>query len=176
MSKRLVIGTFESERELLRATRHAREAAYRIQDVYTPYPVHELSKIMGLRPSLLTWVCFGCGLVGLALALWFQYWTSSTNWPVNVGGKPFDSLPAFIPIAFEITILFAGLGVVAALFIRCGLWPGARSRQPRPEVTDDKFVLVLQILGARNTVSEARGMLEQDGAVEVQDLVEEDGR
>lgn len=173
MSARWIVGTFDDEACLLKATRAAREGAFRIDDVYAPYAVHGLSDAMGLKASRLTWVCFLGGLVGAVLALWFQFWSSSVDWPINVGGKPFDSLPAFVPIAFEITILFAGLGVVAALFARCGLWPGARKVQPRIDITDDRFVLVLRLEGAQHTVEDARTLLTGEGAVDVTDHLEE---
>lgn len=173
MMARRVWGTFDSEAHVLDATRALREAGYTIEDVYSPYAVHGLSEAMGLKPSRLTWVCFLAGLVGAALAIFFQFWTSAVDWPLNVGGKPFNSLPAFVPIAFEITILFAGLGVVAALFIRCGLWPGRRSKQPPSAVTDDKFVIALRLVGARYTVEDARASLTDRGAIQVDDDVED---
>ena len=100
-------------------------------------------------------------------------WAQVRNAELNVGGKPFNSLPAFVPIAFEITVLFAGLGVVAALFIRCGLWPGKREIQPSPAVTNDKFVIALRLVGARHSVADARAFLTNRGAVHVKDDVED---
>ena len=173
MMVRRVWGTFDSEAHLLDATRAVREEGFKIDDVYTPYAVHGIDKAMGLRPSRLTWACFLMGLLGVSLALWFQFWTSSVDWPLNVGGKPFNSLPAFVPIAFEITILFAGLGVVAALLIRCGLWPGKHGKQPSPRVTDDQFVIALRLVGAKHTVADARSFLTARGAVQVDDDVED---
>lgn len=173
MSARRVWGTFESEAALVGATRAVRAAGFTIDDVYTPYPVHGLDGAMGLKPSRLTWICFLCGVAGASLALYFQFWTSSVDWPLNVGGKPYDSLPAFVPIAFEITILLAGLGVVAALFARCGLWPGKRNRQPPAAVTDNQFVLALRLVGARHTVAAARDTMTKHGAVAVDDDVED---
>jgi len=176
MSTRYVHGVFTSDAKLLAVTNEARESGYRIVDAYTPYPVHGIDRAMGLRPSRLTWVCFLCGAVGTTLALHFQFWTSETSWPLDVGGKPFNSLPAFVPIAFEITVLLAGLGVVAALFARCRLWPGRVSRQPVLAVTDDRFVLLLRLEGAERTVEDARELLRRHGAEAIEDYVEEDGR
>ncbi|MGE0192138.1 MAG: DUF3341 domain-containing protein [Planctomycetota bacterium] len=173
MSKRWIHGTFEDEHRLLAATSAVREQGYEVEDVFTPYPVHGLPEAMGLEPSRLGVVCFVMGAVGCALALAFQYWTSATDWPINVGGKPFDSLPAFVPIAFEITILFAGLGVVVALFLRCRLGPGASSFQPDPRVTDDRFVLVVRLEGATHTAAECQRLLEAYGAVRTEDRLEE---
>jgi hypothetical protein len=137
-----MIAVFRTEGDLLAATRAVRDRGCEIVDVYTPYAVHGLDQAMGLRPSRLTWVCFGCGVVGATLALWFQFWTSAVDWPINVGGKPFNSLPAFVPVIFEVCVLLAGLGVVAALLARCRLWPGRAAPADLPSATDDRFVLV----------------------------------
>lgn len=173
MNGRWILGTFDDETRLIAATHAARAEAYRVHDVYTPYGVHGLPEAMGLKASRLTYACFLLGALGLVVAIWFQFWTSSEDWPINVGGKPYNSWPAFVPIAFEITILFAGLGVVVAMLIRCGLWPGARKPQPRVEVTDDRFVLVLHLHDAEHTVDEAYALLREQGAIEVADQVEE---
>ncbi len=174
MTSRLVQGVFDTEAGIMNATRTVREQDYAIVDVYTPYAIHGIERAMGLKPSRLTWVCFFGGLLGATLAIYFQFWTSSVDWPINIGGKPFDSLPAFIPIAFEITVLFAGMGVVIALFIRCGLLPGRKSRIPDAPVTDDRFVLLVRLEGAKHTVLDTRELLLELGAETVDDYVEED--
>ena len=120
---RYLLGTFSNENDVLHAVTEARRSGLDVDDVYTPYAVHGLDRAMGLRPSRLTWVCFLGGFLGVALMLYFEFWTSAQDWPLNVGGKPYNSLPAVIPIAFEATVLFAGMSVVIALFIRCRLWP-----------------------------------------------------
>jgi hypothetical protein len=172
LNARTVTGVFDRPEALLAATRGAREAGLPVVDAYTPFPVHGLDEAMGLRRSRLGVACFLFGLAGAALALGAQVWTSATDWPLNVGGKPFDSLPAFVPIAFEVTVLFAGLGVVLALFLRCGLGPGRRECLAAPRVTDDRFVLVLRLAGARATVADARSLLERHGVIAVTDAVE----
>jgi Protein of unknown function (DUF3341) len=78
------------------------------------------------------------------LALWFQFWASAQDWPINVGGRPWNSLPAFVPAAFESMVLFAGFGLVAAWLLRCGLYPGKKARTPLTGATDDRFVLAVR--------------------------------
>ena len=173
MSARIHTGVFVRDDDLLRATTAVREAGYRIVDAYTPFAVHGLDRAMGLRPSRLTWVCFLCGLVGLVFMTWFQYWSSAVDWPINVGGKPWNSWPAFVPVAFEGTILFAGLGVVAALFFRCGLRPGAKAKLPAPGVTDDRFVLVVASSQGDQPSGALNLLLREHGAVEVTEELEE---
>jgi molybdopterin-containing oxidoreductase family membrane subunit len=141
---RVLTATFDSEEELLHATELARTRGWRILDVYTPCAVHGLDRAMGLRPTRLGLVAFACGALGTALALWLQFWTSAVDWPLNVGGRPWNSLPAFVPVVFEMMVLFAGVGAVAALLLRCRLFPGKKAGVPLPAVTDDRFVLVLE--------------------------------
>jgi hypothetical protein len=165
MSTSVVIGYFDSEERILAATRAARTAGLKIQDVYTPYAVHGMDDAMGLRPSRLTWVCFLAGLTGASLALALQYYTSVVSWPLNVGGKPFNSLPAFIPVTFELTVLFAGLSTVGAFLLRARLFPG-RAQAVLPRVTDDRFALAVE--GAPEAVEAAGGVMRQHGAVELE--------
>lgn len=155
----LFIGYFDTEEKILSATRAATAAGLGVQDVYTPYAVHGLDEAMGLPPSRLTWVCFLAGLIGATAALSFQYYTSVVSWPLNIGGKPFNSLPAFIPVAFELTILFAGLGSVAAFFLRSRLGPG-KVAQVLEGVTNDRFAIAL--VGSEESVQrvfQANGVL-----------------
>lgn len=159
----ILIGYFDDEERVLGATRAAREAGYQVHDVYTPYAVHGMDEAMGLRRSRLTWVCFFAGLTGGSLALSLQYYTSVVSWPLNVGGKPFASWPAFIPVTFELTVLIAALTTVAALFIRTRLFPGS-SAEALPRVTDDRFALALKVESPQGP---AREVLQQHGAVEV---------
>jgi hypothetical protein len=168
---RLFVATFAEESDVLEATREARAAGFRVQDVYTPYPVHGMDEAMGLRPSRLTFACFALGLAGAGFALWLQEWTSGIDWPLNVGGKPLSSLPAFIPVAFEMTVLLAGLGTVAALFARARLVPRPRPRFLLPGVTRDRFALALEATGATFDAEAARALAERHGALAV-DVVE----
>ena len=173
MSARTHKGIFVHESDLLRATKAVRDADYRIIDAFTPFAVHGLDRAMGLRASRLTWVCFFCGLFGLAFVTWFIYWTSITDWPINVGGKPWNSWPAFVPVMFEATVLCSGLGVVFALFVRCGLRPG-RVRPPAHErVLDDRFVLVVENSQGAQPEDDLDRILRENGAIEVVEELEE---
>lgn len=167
MSARVLKGVFDSDAKIVEAAGAVRAAGYKIADAYTPFAVHGLEKAMGLRPSRLTWVCFGFGLFGAAFMLWFQFWTSAVDWPINVGGKPFNSTPAFIPITFEGAVLLAGLGVVGALFVRCGLWFGKKPKLAAEGVTDDKLVLVVHHATGEKDPSHLSWLLREHGAVEV---------
>jgi hypothetical protein len=138
-----VIGYFGAPDTLIKATRQVRDARYQYFDVFTPYPIHGMDAAQGLKRSPLPFVTFIAGLTGGSLGFLIQYWTSAVDWPLNVGGKPFNSWPAFIPITFELTVLFAGLATVGAMFLFNGL-PNLRRKSFDPGLTNDKFALVIE--------------------------------
>lgn len=162
-------GVYAAQGPLLSAVRRARREGLAIDDVYAPYAVHGLDEAMGIRRSRLGLATFGGGLAGLLGAIALEVYCAVVDWPLDVGGKPANSALAFLPIAFEATILAAALATAAAFLWRAGLHP---ARRPRPAVvglgaTDDRFVLVLAA-GAR-----AHDLLWGSGAVEVLDLPRE---
>jgi len=161
MSDRVLLATFEHEDDLLAATDAMRREGFRIVDAFTPYAVHGLERAMGLRPSRLTWVCFACGMIGALGMLWFEHWTASIDWRLDVGGKPWNSLPSDVPVAFEAAVLLAAFGSVFALFAASRLFPGKRPRIIDPRATDDRFVLVIDEADAAFDTAAVRNMLQE---------------
>jgi len=138
-----LVCTFDREQDIVGAVAASRERGLTIVDAYTPYPVHGLAAAMGLKPSRLPWLCFWLGIVSGAAMLLFQYWASAISWPTNVGGRPWNSFPAFVPVTFELVVLVAGVGTVIAFLAVAGLRPWRSAEVPAPGVTDDRFALVL---------------------------------
>lgn len=157
---------FENEDDLLAGAAAARRAGFEIHDAYTPLAVHGLDRAVGLPPSRLTWIAFIAGAVGLIFALTLQVWTSAYDWPLNVGGKPFNSFPLFIPVAFELTVLFSGLIAIGVLFARNRMWLFSK-RRVFERVTDDRFVLVLKQLDASFDIEKAVNLLARYNAINV---------
>jgi len=172
MSGRTLLGFFERESDILGATRAMREAGFRIADVYTPYAVHGMDKAMGLAPSKLPWVCFLLGLLGAALKVWFEFWTTAQDWPINVGGKPWNSLPAFVPVTFEVMVLFAGLSTVVAFLFVSRLYPGKKAVLADRAVTDHHFVLVIEESDAAFDSVKVHQLLNQYNVIRVDERVE----
>ena len=167
MLREFVVATFSEEHGLKEAVRLMRARGYRIYDVYGPYPVHGLPELMGLRRSRLPLLSFAAGVGGLLGALALQFYTNVIDWPLNVGGKPANSTPAFIPIAFELTVLSAGLATAAGFLARCRLAPGASASLFAEGTTEDSFALVLRRRDATFDAGEARRLLLDSGAYEV---------
>lgn len=176
MSRRLLLGVFKNERDILGVTEASRTLGYEIVDVFAPYAVHGLDHAMGLAPSKLPRVCFALGLFGAAVKVWFEYWTTAVNWPINVGGKPWDSLPAFVPVTFEVMVLFAGLSTVFAFLYVCGLWPGKKAAVVDPQVSNDEFVLVLEQSDAAFDVARVRRLFETFHVVRIEERLAEEAR
>jgi Alternative complex III, ActD subunit len=104
-----IMAEFSSAEELLAVARRAREAGYRNLDAYSPFPIHGMDEALALPKTRIPLLVLLGGLAGLALGLGLQYWVSAIDYPIMVGGKPYASWPAFVPVAFELTILLAGL-------------------------------------------------------------------
>jgi hypothetical protein len=139
----VVVGRFQQEGLVLEAVSAMRSCGLRIADVYSPYPVHRLDEAMGIERSRLAMVTLAGGICGLFAAFALELYTSVVDWPLNVGGKPDTSLLAYIPIAFELTILAAGLATCAGLLLRSRLLPFARPAPFGPTSTDDTFTVVV---------------------------------
>ncbi len=174
MSRRLLIGVFEREEDTLTAIRTSRSRGFKVVDVYGPYAVHGVDEAMALSPSRIPWVVFLLGLIGAGLKVWFEFWTTSIDWPINVGGKPFNSLPAFVPVTFEVMVLFAGVGAVIALLVSSRLWPGKRPTMPVGRITDDRFAVVLEQTDSTFDVANVQEMFADMNAVAVEERVEEE--
>lgn len=161
-------GLFDDEGSVLEAVRAARRAGHAIVDVYSPYAVHGLEHAAGLPRSRMHRVAFAFGSLGVLCALGLQYWTTAVSWPINVGNKPWNSWPAFIPVTFELTVLFAGVGTVLVFLGLARLWPGRKAELPFEGLTDDRFALGLRSSEAGGTPrhpEELEGLLRQHGAI-----------
>ncbi len=167
MNSRQLLGVFDSEEAILSATKASKEKGYSIVDVFTPYAVHGLDRAMGLKPSRLPWISLLLGLFGATFKVWFEFWTSAVNWAIDVGGKPWNSLPAFVPVTFEMMVLFAGVSTVIAFLIVSKFFPGRKAVMPYPDVTSHNFVILLEESDAGFDAEEVRQMFESMGAVDV---------
>ena len=174
MIKKFVVGSFEDEKVLFPAVKHVRKAGYKIHDVYTPYPVHGLDHALGLRETSLHTMGFIYGMLGLATAIGGMGWIFTTDWPLNIGGKPHFPLPAFIPIAFELTVLFSAVGMVYTFCYLNQIMPGVKKHHFSPRATDDAFVMVIE-LTAKSNEEEIKNFLHENGAIEINTQVAEAG-
>lgn len=164
--KKFVVGCFEEESVLFSAVKKVRGAGYKIHDVYTPMPIHGLDKAMGLRDTSIHMAGFFYALTGTCTALGGIGYVFTYDWPINFGGKPHFSLPAWIPITFELTVLFSSIGMVLTFCYLCQMAPFVKKHHFSLRATDDLFVMVIECT-ARNNESDIASFLGSVGAKDV---------
>lgn len=172
--KKFVVGSFDDEAVLFPAVKKTRRAGYRIHDVFTPFPIHGLDKVMGLRDTSLHTAGFIYGIIGTMTALGFITWALTVDWQLNFGGKPYFALPAWIPITFELTVLFASVGMVLTFCYLCQLAPFVKKDHFNLRSTDDLFIMALDCSDKMNE-TEAIAFLQSIGAQDVKVQYKETG-
>ena len=176
-----VIGEFDNVSDVLHATEAARAAGYRQMDVHSPFPIHGIDDALGVRPTILPWLVLGMGLTGMTVGIFLTTFTM-TDWlpqpdfvPANfegyeylISGKPFNSFAAFIPVIFELTIMFAAYTAVFAMFLLNKLpllyHPLFKSTRFR-RATQDRFFLAIEARDGNFDADETPAFLKQQGAL-----------
>ncbi len=164
----VLYGLYDDEEILLKAVKNAKKAHLEIMNVFTPFPVHGLDPVLGLAESRLHISGFVYGAIGTLVAFLGMTWVFVRDWPVIFGGKPYWSVPAFIPITFELTVLFSAVGMVVSYYTVCGLAPGVTNPTLDDRITDDKFCIAFDAGKASSEeVDHFRSFLSGSGASEV---------
>ncbi|MCD9017450.1 DUF3341 domain-containing protein [Parachryseolinea silvisoli] len=166
--KNFLVGVFNDEVVLLDGIQKVRTSGLKIHEVFSPFPVHGIDDALGLKRSRLPRAAFLFGLTGTTLALTMQIWMLGYDWPMIIGGKNFASLPPFIPVTFELTVLLSALGMVATFMIVSDLKPYKWPRQFDIRSTDDKHVMAIDLaLNSGKSKDEIARILRDAGASEV---------
>jgi Protein of unknown function (DUF3341) len=167
-TKTVLYGLYNDEEDLKSAVRAAGKRHLDILDVFTPFPVHGLDPLLGLKESRLHYLGFIYGALGASFGFGFMTWVFTRDWPIVFGGKPYWSVPAFIPITFEMTVLCAAWGMTLTFYTICGLWPGVKAKSLDNRITDNKFCIAFDVTNAdENTENQFRSFLTSTGAAEV---------
>ena len=168
MNKNILYGIFDDEATLLSSVKEIRSNNIEIEEVFSPFPIHGLDKALGFKETRMAIMAFIYGCLGLSLGALMIYFIMIVDWPQNIGGKPnwtfYHNMPAFVPILFECTVLFAGHLMSITYLIRCGLFPGNKSDSPDVRTTDDKFLMVINTDGDTSSIKE---ILTKTGATEI---------
>jgi hypothetical protein len=166
--KNFLVGVFDDEDVLLSGVTSIRKSGVKIHEVYSPFPVHGLDEVLGYKRSRLPIAAFMFGITGTSLALFTQIWMLGYDWPMIIGGKNFASLPPFVPVTFEFTVLLAALGMVGTFMIASDLKPYKWPRQFDIRSTDDKHIMAIDLaLNKGKSKAEIASILKAAGASEV---------
>jgi mono/diheme cytochrome c family protein len=171
-----LLAEYETPDALIHAAEKVRNAGFRDWDTFAPFPVHGIDGAMGVKATILPWLVLCGGMTGCALALGFQYWANGVDYPFLISGKPFWSIPANIPITFEITVLLSALTAVFGML--------ALNKLPHPahpldlkerfaRATDDRFYVLIQASDPVFDEKDTRVLLEASGATVVEDVPED---
>lgn len=168
-----LMAEFSSPAELVEATRETRSAGYREMDAYSPFPSDELVEALGAHHSKLPLVVLIGGLVGCFGGFGLQWWANEIAYPLNVGGRPLNSWPAFIPVTFEMTILVAGIVCVLGFFALCGLpqpYHPVFNVERFSAASRDRYFLCVEAEDPEFDLERTRDFLEGLGATEVSEV------
>src|SRR5688572_7862491 len=166
-NKNFILGVFSDEDVLVSAVTSVRGRGVKIHEVYSPFPVHGLDEALGYRRSRLPIAAFLFGMTGTSLALFTQIWMLGFDWPMIIGGKNFASLPPFIPVTFEFTVLLSAFGMVGTFFIACDMKPYKWPRMYDIRSTNDKHVMAVDLEANKLSKDDIKNILKASGAEEV---------
>ncbi len=168
-----IMGEFNNPSDLVAAARHTYEAGYRRINGYSPYPIEELSEAIGFTRTSLPLIVLIGGILGGLGGFFMQYWMEVIDYPLNVGGKPYNSWPAFIPITFECTVLVAAFAAVLGMLVLNKLPQPYHPVFNAPNfalATRDRFFLVIEANDPRFVHDETKQFLQTVGARNVSDV------
>ena len=146
-NKKYITVVFEDEVPLLQAVQILQDSGKNILDVLTPFPVHGLDKALKMKRTRIPGAGFICGATGGLFGFLAQAWIFTVDYPLVFGGKPYLAVPSFIPVTFELTVLFTALGVVSAMFIRSRFIPRKKFEPIHERITNDRFVILVEADG-----------------------------
>jgi hypothetical protein len=168
-----VIAEFETPRGLLHGAEAVRKAGYTEVDAHTPFPVHGLDQVLSIPGSKVPWLVLGGALFGGIGGLALQWWTAAIDYPIKIAGKPYLSLPAFVPVTFELTVLFSALAAVLGMLALNGLprlYHPTFKHSTIHRATDDRFFLVIEARDPLYSSGETRALLESVGGRNIEEV------
>jgi hypothetical protein len=172
MAQKVLHAMYDDEQTLMAAAEKLVSGGVHVKDVYSPFPIHGLDPIIGVKRTRLAIASFMYAMGGMTLALLGMWYFMIYDWPANIGGKPnftlIQNLPAFVPITFEFSVLCAAHGMAITYLLRNGTLPGMPASNPDPRTTDDTFVMEITTEENPNHDSAAlEGMLKESGLMEL---------
>ncbi|MBA3899914.1 MAG: DUF3341 domain-containing protein [Bacteroidetes bacterium] len=171
-ANKITYGLYGDDHDVLEACKKLVAKGVRIKDVYSPFPIHGLDPVIGIKRTRMAIVAFLFGITGFSLALLGIWYFMIGDWPMNIGGKPsftfIENLPSFIPVTFEFTVFCASHGMVITYLIRNRTLPGISARNPDPRTTDDKFMIEIHSVQNRRVSHEdIVTMMNESGVEEI---------
>jgi len=174
MADRVIYAMYDDDDVIKTAAKKLVAEGVHISDVFSPFPIHGIDPIIGVKHTRMGVVAFMFGLLGLSLALFGMRYFMIVDWPMNIGGKPnfslMENLPSFIPVTFEFTVLFAAHGMAITYLLRNKTLPGMPADNPYPRTTDDRFVMEILLTDNPDlSASEITSLVKSTDIVQVEE-------
>lgn len=166
-NEKYLVGVFDDDEVLLDAVGKVRSSGVRIHDVFTPFPIHGLDDALGYRKTRLGIAAFMFGITGTATAITMITWMMGYDYPMNIGGKDHLPYPDYVPVTFELTVLFAALGLVITFLLSNDIGPGKQPKIFDLRSTDDKFIMAVNVTKNKLAPEDIETILRRHGASEV---------
>jgi mono/diheme cytochrome c family protein len=171
-----ILAEYETPWQLVEASKKVRDAGFSRWDTFSPFPVHGIDGAMGIKMTILPWLVLGAGLTGLATAIWLQWWTNAVDYPWIVSGKPFWSVPANVPIMFELTVLFSAITTLVGMLMLNGLPHPSHPldlKERFARATDDRFFLLIEARDPKFDEAQTRALLAGTNPLLLDDVKED---
>jgi len=171
MSDKAIYAIYDDDYVLLESAKHLVAKGIHIRDVFSPFPIHGLDPVIGLKPTRLAITAFIYGMTGVALAILGMWYMMIQDWPLNIGGKPnfslIDNIPSFVPVIFEFGVLCAAHLMSITYLLRNWTLPGFKARNPYPRTTDDRFVMEIHAVDSELTAGEIKDLINETCVLEI---------
>jgi len=171
MSDKTIYAIYDDDYVLLESAKHLVAKGIHIRDVFSPFPIHGLDPVIGLKRTRLAIAAFIYGMIGVSLALTGMWYFMIQDWPLNIGGKPnfslFTNIPSFVPVTFEFGVLCAGHGMAITYLLRNWTLPGFKAKNPYPRTTDDQFVMEIHASDSGLSADEIKNLINETCVVEI---------
>jgi len=171
MTDKKIYAIYDDDYVLLESAKHLVANGIHIRDVFSPFPIHGLDPVIGLKRTRIAITAFIYGMIGVSLALLGLWYMMIFDWPLNIGGKPnfslFTNIPSFVPVTFEFGVLCAAHGMAITYLLRNWTLPGVIARNPYPRTTDDRFVLEIHPSDSKLSKNEIIALIDETCVLEI---------
>jgi len=171
MADKKLYAIYDDDYVLLESAKHLVANGIHIRDVFSPFPIHGLDPVIGLKRTRLAIAAFLYGMIGVSLALLGMWFMMIHDWPLNVGGKPnfslFTNIPSFVPVTFEFGVLCAAHGMAITYLLRNWTLPGFKGKNPYPRTTDDRFVMEIHPSDCEKSKEEIIALIDETCVLEI---------
>jgi hypothetical protein len=172
-NSKMLLGIYDNPDKVYSVTKKLMDSGYDVHDVYSPFAIHGLDRVMKIKRTRLSIAAFVFAMIGVTCGITLQSYASYFDWQMNIGGKPSLHIPTYIPITFELGILLTAFGMVGCFFIVNRMFWGRNTDVMDIRVTDDRFVIAVNLHEHKTDAKALENLMISGGALEIRERVKE---